>query len=431
MDHPNRPPRPFLVPAQSVTVTIPDGRTLRRGFLFAVVGFVVLYLAWVVREIWVPLGLAFVLAIVLDPVVDRMEARGWRRVWAAAFIFVGAIFFLGAALWFAFPMVARQFSDVQAQFAKYFPDTTHDGLIASFRRLNAPESLAALGANAFANAQKGLSESSNYLTRYGIGFLSNLIWVVIVPIVAFFALVDFHSILGKALLLVPRTHRNATQTYVSEVSAVFAKYLRGLAILSLMNGAATIAVLETIRVPSALIVGIAAGVLYSVPYIGAMITIVITAAAAFVGGGVHMMVIAVGVSVVLHQIVFDQFISPRLLGGTVGLHPILSIIALLAGNLLLGIIGMILAVPIAACIQILVLALVPKLRLEVETPLGVPADTEGGALAAQSREILANSGKTADGELGATVSQAKTRTEEAHVEDDLGTDDGMPAPTSG
>ena len=419
------------MPSQSVTVTIPDGRTLRRGALFAVVGLIVLYLAWVVREIWVPLGLAFVLAIVLDPVVDRMEARGWKRVGAAAFIFVGAIFFLGAALWFAFPMVARQFSDVQAQFAKYFPDTTHDGLIASFRKLNAPESVAALGANAFDNAQKGLKESSKYLTQYGIGFLSNLIWVVIVPIVAFFALVDFHSILGKALLLVPRTHRNATQTYVSEVSAVFAKYLRGLAILSLMNGAATVVVLEIIRVPSALIVGLAAGVLYSVPYIGAMITIVVTAAAAFVGGGVQMMALAVGVSVVLHQIVFDQFISPRLLGGTVGLHPILSIIALLAGNLLLGIIGMILAVPIAACIQILVLALVPKLRLEVETPDGAPAPNEGGALAAQSREILAHSGKTADGELGATVRKAKDRTEGVVVDQDLGADDGMPMPPVG
>ena len=419
------------MPAQSVTVTIPDGRTLRRGFLFTVVGLIVLYLAWVVREIWVPLGLAFVLAIVLDPVVDRMEARGWRRVWAAAFIFVATIFFIGAALWFAFPMVARQFADVQAQFAKFFPNTSREGLIASFRNLNAPEGLAALGANAFANAQKGLSESSNYLTKYGVGFLSNLIWVVIVPIVAFFALVDFHSILGKALLLVPRSHRNATQTYVSEVSAVFAKYLRGLAILSLMNGAATIAVLEIIRVPSALIVGLAAGVLYSVPYIGAMITIVITAAAAFVGGGVHMMILAVGVSVVLHQIVFDQFISPRLLGGTVGLHPILSIVALLAGNLLLGIIGMILAVPIAACIQILVLALVPKLRLEVETPDGAPAPNEGGALAAQSREILAHSGKTADGELGATVKKAKDRTEGVVVDQDLGADDGMPVPPVG
>ena len=81
-----------------------------------------------------------------------------------------------------------------------------------------------------------------------------------------------------------------------------------------------------------------------------------------------MMIVAVGASVVLHQVVFDQMISPRILGGHVGLHPILSIIALLCGNLLLGIIGMILAVPIAACIQLAVLAMLPKLAIEVDIP---------------------------------------------------------------
>lgn len=103
---------------------------------------------------------------------------------------------------------------------------------------------------------------------------------------------------------------------------------------------------------------------------------------------------AVGASIVLHQIVFDQMISPRLLGKTVGLHPILSIVALLAGNLLLGIVGMILAVPVAACIQILVLALVPKLQVEIELPDGAPAATEGGALADRSRTIQAESDAT-------------------------------------
>src|SRR5579862_1202768 len=120
--------------------------------------------------------------------------------------------------------------------------------------------------------------------------------------------------------------------------------------------------------PTALLLGIIAGLLYSVPYIGAVLTVAITAAVAFFGGGPHLMLIAVGVSIVLHQILFDQIISPRVLGAHVGLHPILSIIALLIGNLLLGIIGMILAVPVAGCIQIAVLAVLPKLAVDVEIP---------------------------------------------------------------
>ncbi len=386
--------RPIGVPSQTVTLLIPDGATLRRG-AFATVGIVLIaYLVWVVREIWLPLGLALVLATVLDPVVDRMEARGWKRITASAFIFGSSIFFAGALLYLATPYVVAQGVEAQRSFTKFFPDTSQQGLAKSLARLNLPESVTAIGAQAFESGRKNLGQSASYLTHYGMDFLSNLVWVVIVPIVAFYALVDFHVILGKSLLLVPRRNRNMAQTYMQEVSGVFSKYLRGLAILSLLNGAATCLVLSLLHVPSALVVGIAAGILYSVPYIGAFITVAITAAAAFVGGGVHMMALAVGVSIVLHQIIFDQMISPRLLGGTVGLHPILSIIALLSGNLLLGIIGMILAVPIAACIQILILALVPKLRVEVESSGNVPAHNEAGERAQESRDVLASTGKT-------------------------------------
>ena len=416
------------MPSQTVTLVVPDAITFRRSLFVAIGVAIVVYLAWVVREIWLPLGLAFVLATVLDPVVDRMEAKGWKRVYASGLIFGGTILVLAGALWLAVPQIVAQGTQVQGQFRKFFPDTSHEGLLRSFSNLNLPKNAAIVGVQAFESARTSLSHSSSYLTSYGMNFVSNLIWVVIVPIVAFYALNDFHLILGKGLLLVPVRHRNSTQTYISEVSAVFAKYLRGLGILSVLNGIATCALLYAIKVPSALIVGIAAGVLYSVPYIGAFITVAITAAAAFVGGGVGMMAWAVGLSIILHQLIFDQVISPRLLGGTVGLHPILSIIALLSGNLLLGIIGMILAVPIAACIQILVLALVPKLRVEVEVE-GTPTDTEGGALAAQSREILAGSGKSADGELNTTVRKAMDNTTTA-ISDDVRNAETADATTS-
>ena len=196
---------------------------------------------------------------------------------------------------------------------------------------------------------------------------------------------------------------------------MFAKYLRGLAILSLMNGAATCLLLWAIGVPSPFVVGIAAGILYTVPYIGAVITVVITAAAAFVGGGAPLMGEAIVASILLHQLVFDQVIAPRLLGGQVGLHPILSIIALLAGNLLLGIVGMILAVPVAACIQILVLALVPKLRIEVENSANVPAANEAGDRARTTRDAMAETGKTGgDGEtVKSTIAVAQARADAA------------------
>lgn len=371
---------------KQVTVWVPDAREMRTWLLRVVGLFFALYLAYVVREIWLPLGLAFLVALVLDPVVDRMEARGWKRASATAFIFGSFILILAGLIVLALPYVVSQSAALQAGFNKSFPDTSHDGMVRSFNKMHLPDWVANIGVRIFDSIRANLAQSSAWLTDYGMRFLSNLVWVVIVPIVAFYALRDFHMILAKGLLIVPSKQRNLVQTAVTEISAVFARFLRGLAIVSAMNGVATWLLLWVLKVPSALVLGIVAGVLYGVPYLGAILTTVLTAAVAFIAGGVQLMALAVGASVLLHSIVFDQIITPRILGGHVGLHPILSIIALLAGNLVLGIIGMILAVPIAACIQIAVLALVPKLGHEIELPTPTSPGTSVSKLEAETTE---------------------------------------------
>ncbi len=398
-----------------ITIPWPDTATWRKWAGRAAVILLAVYVVYVVREIWLPLFLAFLLAMVLDPVVDRMEARGWSRARGSAFIFFGFLGITIGLIWLSAPVVAGQISDMQRQFSTKFPDTSEKGLITSLKHMNVPESIASAGVHAYAGFQGGIQRSSNWLAS-GMSMLGNLIWVVIVPIVAFYALRDFHLILGKALLLFPRRRRDLVQTYVSEVTVVFAKYLRGLGIVSLMNGVATGLLLWAIHVPSALLLGIFAGILYSVPYIGAFITIVITAAVSFLAGGMQLMLLAVTLSVLLHQIVFDQVITPRVLGGHVGLHPIISIIALLAGNLLLGIVGMILAVPVAACIQIGVLALVPKLAVEMEVPTAGVTPDSVDSLTAESKAMEANMDATAN--LHESVKQAvadvESKADESH-----------------
>jgi len=253
--------------------------------------------------------------------------------------------------------------------------------------MKVPDGIAEIGARAFGSLQGGLQKSGSEFADYGMQFAGNLVWVVIIPIVAFYALRDFHVILAKALLVVPSRNRPLMQTAVTEITAIFGKYLRGLGIVSLMNGVATGLLLVVLRVPNAALLGIVAGLLYSVPYMGAILTVALTAAVAFIGGGLHLMLIAVGASMVLHQIVFDQIITPRILGGHVGLHPIASIFALLVGNLLLGIIGMVLAVPVAACIQIAVVAVLPKLAMEIDIASPSHPPNEGEQLVEQTEEL--------------------------------------------
>ncbi|AIE87898.1 hypothetical protein OP10G_4530 [Fimbriimonas ginsengisoli Gsoil 348] len=380
-----------------MSVPVPDRDQVKHWAIQAVTFLIVCYLIYVVREIWLPLGLSFLIATVLDPVVDRMEARGFSRAMGSAIIFTSFLLGLGVTLWFLIPAISRQGGEIQASFAKFFPDMSPKGIQASLQKLHTPAAMLGVATQALNGLRGGFERSSTWLTSYGMQFLSNLIWVVIVPIVAFYALRDFHLILGKGLLLVPKDRRGSVQTYVAEVTAIFAKYLRGLMLVSILNGIATWLLLMVCHVPNALLLGVIAGILYSVPYIGALLTIVITAGVSFIAGGPTYMAEIVGVSILLHQIIFDQIISPRILGGQVGLHPILAIVALLSGNLLLGIIGMILAVPIAACIQIGVLALIPKLGQDIAIDHNASAASES-LLATEivSREATAATDATAD-----------------------------------
>jgi predicted PurR-regulated permease PerM len=194
----------------------------------------------------------------------------------------------------------------------------------------------------------------------------NLIWLVIVPILTFYALSDFHLIYTKALLLVPREHRHIVQEITAEVSAVFGKYMRGLGLVCLLNGLATALLLVVFGIPFPLILALLAGMLYAVPYVGPVVAIGLIGLISLMQGTLVGMLLLVGVLIFINSVLFDQLITPRLLGRQVGLHPILSIIAFLAGNVLAGVPGLLLAVPVAASLQIVILHLVPKLRQELE-----------------------------------------------------------------
>ncbi len=392
---------------KTITIPVPSASSVKKTFLKIGLGILLLYLGYVVREIWLPLVLAFLLALVLDPVVDRMELRGWTRPRASAFIFGSFLFILVGLIVLAYPLASAQIDTLQKGFEKYFPDSSHAGLIASLYKMGLSPNLAGGAVSIIESSRNSLKHSSSFITNYGLVIVSNAIWIVIIPLIAFYALRDFHIILGKALLLVPPKRRDLIQTAVKETTMVFGNFLRGLAVVSVMNGVATTVLLMAVRVPGALMVGVIAGFLYSIPYLGALLTLVLTAAVAFVGGGPNMAILAVGLSVLLHQIVFDQIISPRVLGGHVGLHPILSVIALLVGNLLLGIVGMILAVPIAACIQIAVLAIQPKLSEQIDVSAkSVEVSTQVDLVEEQSTVIEKDQKTEALEEMHAKVASA-------------------------
>lgn len=381
----------------------PEGQRVILRLLVRIAGFLLLAAAgfWVLSRMQAllpPFFVAFVMAIALAPIVDRLEARGVPRGLATTAVYLLVFSTFAALMFILVPLTADQIGQIVADLRGKF-------------RLDEPTKLSATVAEqikifgrqneipAFIMQPLVTQAKSSAVTLTGaleslgkslIGFIPSLIWVVLVPIIAFYALVDYHRIFAKGLMLFPRARRDDVRSIAFDVTVVFGRYLRGLGIVCLLNTLATIAVLLLFPPtrPYAAALGLIAGILYAVPYLGAIVStalIAIVAYAAPEGGSLTMMFWVTLAMFGLHQVFFDQILAPRILGGHVGLHPILSILALVGGNALFGIGGMLLAVPIAASIQVVVVHIVPRLARTVE----VKAQTEAPPIkdpAAQERQ---------------------------------------------
>ena len=166
--------------------------------------------------------------------------------------------------------------------------------------------------------------------------------------------------------LAPQRARAPMSQYARDIGSVFTDYLRGLLIVSTLYGIATMIALACLSLihrqmfAYVLLIGVAGGILYAVPYIGPLVTAAVTFLVAFSAGGLSFGIIAIIVTLIVNQI-FDNVITPRVVGGGVGLSPVASLFALTLGGTLFGLWGLLLSVPVAASIQAILFRLFPKL----------------------------------------------------------------------
>jgi predicted PurR-regulated permease PerM len=331
-----------------------------------------LWYVYAASVIWPPIITAFIAAVVLDPLVDHLENRGWPRGLAVATIFLVFFGWLLVAAMYAVPVILAQSREVAVQLGGMFQDPFRPNLVRPaleiLNRLHAPAAVREPILRWAHNGTTRLSHSLEIIFGLLYQAAPGLIWLVIVPVLTFYALTDFHLIYAKGLLLIPRAHRPAAQVVASELIQVFGRYIRGLIIVCTLNAVATAFVLGLLRVPYSLVLGLIAGTLYAVPFAGPVLNVALIGLLTLVTMPPAKALLVVVCLILLHQVFFDQVVTPRILGRQVGLHPILAIIALMSGSALAGPFGMLIAVPLAACVQIIVVHLVPKLGEELELP---------------------------------------------------------------
>lgn len=337
-----------------------------------------------VSDVLAPFVVAFAIAGLLDGQLHALERRGYSRRVATVLVFIAFLLLVVALLLYVVPLIVAQLQGLIRDLPGYirgandwfqeelqpFLKRHHETL----QRLNLPEDPQELLDRYSEEINKQVTAWMSNLLSYVSSLLGKLLWLVLIPIIAFFAMVDLPRIRQRLLEMVPEGSRSSVQVLLRALGVVWTGYLKGLATVAILYGITMAIVFTLLGVRYSIVLGTLAGLLYLVPYIGALLIALTSGLVAFFGGETQALwlfavpahswqytLVVVGIAIAVNTL-FDQVLVPRIVGGSVGLHPIASIFALIVGAKLFGIWGMLLAMPVAASLWIVLLALFPSLR---------------------------------------------------------------------
>jgi predicted PurR-regulated permease PerM len=332
--------------------------THKRHLAFWIATLVVfMFLLWLLSDVLLPFVAALALAYLQTPLADRLERHGMNRT-VAALLIVGLVvltFILLALL--LVPILAGQAAALIAGIPGYV--TRAQALLSE----SGPSWLRQFvnGGDASKTMTELVTQGAGYLAAVmrslwsgGKALASFVSVIVIMPVVTFYLICDWHEMVAILDGWVPPRSRETVHRLVGEIDAAISGFLRGQAGVCLIVGIYYAVALSVIGLNFGLLIGVAAGVLTFMPYIGSMTGLLIAVGVALGQFWPQWTSIAAVVGVFLFgQFVEGNVLAPKLVGDHVGLHPVWLIFAMFAFGYLLGFVGLLIAVPLAAAIAVL------------------------------------------------------------------------------
>ena len=325
--------------------------------LLAVAGLAFLY---AVRHVLLPFVLGIAIGYLLDPVADRLERLGLPRT-LAALVTLAGFFLLGGILLGAFwPLFKAQFLGLVAALPGLLArlEALYREVLASWAGQLQEWGIAAsghdLGGTLLTEIGGRLGGLARELLLSGMAVLNLLGLLLITPVVAFYLLKDWDRITAGVLALVPEDRRARWLGIAGDVDRALAGFVRGQLLVMAADAVLYAAGWLAIGLPYALVLGLLAGLLAIVPFLGPLFALITALAVGFGSWGADPVMLGAVVGVfLLVQAIEGSVLSPRLVGSQVGLHPVLVLFAVFAGGELAGVLGVFLAVPVAAVALVL------------------------------------------------------------------------------
>jgi predicted PurR-regulated permease PerM len=318
---------------------IPGGSGLERPLaLWAAAILLVFALFYFLSSVLAPFMAGLALGYLLDPVADRLQTLGFSRLGASLAILTVFVVLAAVIVVLVVPVLSRQLTELieslpgylttlQGLLTRVSREATGDFVRSVYEKLGLPTSDASL------DTQKYVNDLASEAARMGGAFLKSLVsggaalvnmasLVVITPVVAFYILLDWDDMVATLDQLVPPRYREDARAIARDIDKALAGFLRGQALVCLFLGLWYSIGLSLIGLNFGFLIGVSAGVLSFVPYVGSITAFVLSIIVATVQGWPDWRLPALAVAIVSAGLFLDgNVLSPRLVGGSIGVHP--------------------------------------------------------------------------------------------------------------
>ncbi|WP_158967428.1 AI-2E family transporter [Chachezhania sediminis] len=309
---------------------------------------------WFLGDQLLPFVIGGAIAYFIDPIADRLERMGLSRVAATAVItIVGILLFVAVFLLFV-PTLVSQTVDLIQTAPQIFRDA-QDFLNQRYPHMLEEGSTLRKALSTFGDSLKdGATAVAGVVFGSAMSVVNLVTLFLIVPVVAVYLLLDWDRMIARIDDLLPRDHAPTIRQLASEIDATLSAFVRGMGTVCLILGIYYSAALMLVGLNFGLVVGFIAGMVTFIPYLGALIggALAIGLALFQFWGDWTQVALVAGVFMA-GQVVEGNFLTPRLVGNSVGLHPVWLLLALSVFGALFGFVGLLIAVPVTAALGVL------------------------------------------------------------------------------
>ncbi|WP_180177700.1 chloramphenicol efflux transporter CxpE [Acinetobacter sp. YH01005] len=336
-------------------------RTLRRIFILAGIALII-WVLYLLKPVVVPFIGAFLIAYLFSPLVDKLHNIGLPRWLSISLVFVGIGVAIFLAMWFLVPLVWEQL-----MYAKNnIPGNIHwvnytflPWLSETFNLVPMEIDTEQMSAAIMEYIQTNYSADSIQamllkVAQSGLNFIQIGGTIVLIPIIAFYFLLDWERMLENMRRLIPRKYEKSTLTIVGECHEVLGAFVKGQFLVMFLLGVVYAVGLQLVGIEVGIIIGMIAGLASIIPYLGFAVGIISAVVACLFQFGLDWVHLALVLVVfMVGQAIEGYILQPFLLGDKIGLSPVAVVFAVLAGAQLAGLLGMLIALPVAAIIVVL------------------------------------------------------------------------------